>query len=134
MTAEVTRHLSLVRPRPPEPPPPVAEHEGRKVTWDEWETALPVTHITHECERCGFTGQPLTATGTVHPLPGETATVVEVKHLGGCGREVTRPAVPVRRLFAYRCPRCRADAVYDWGADGQAWVTVFDPSGQAALF
>lgn len=128
------RHLTLVRLPSQERSPPLDEHGGRQVTWDEWETALRVTHIEHECEQCGYSGQPLTAAGTVLPLPGEMVTAFEEKHPGGCAREVRRPARPVRRLFAYRCPECRADTVYDWGDDGNSWVTVLDPSGQAALF
>jgi hypothetical protein len=61
-------------------------------------------------------------------------TVFEGKYPGGLERQVRRPAQPNRRLFAYRCPACRADTVYDWGQDGQSWVTVLGSSGQAALF
>jgi hypothetical protein len=94
--------LRLVRD---EPPPPLAELDGRRIRWERWKIAPRVTHITHKCDRCGFTGLPRVAVGVLSPRPGGTWPGERVKRLPS-GRsylvDYERPAWPVRRLFAYR--------------------------------
>jgi hypothetical protein len=81
-------------------------------------------HIEVVCARCGYDGQPWTAIGLVAPEPGATVTVLQQQRLPS-GRTYLQPervrARPIRRLFAYRCPACRADDVYDLGEDGRDW-------------
>lgn len=105
-------------------PPPVSELDGRPVHWVGWKIAPRPMHIEVVCARCGYDGQPWTAIGLVAPEPGATVTVLQQQRLPS-GRTYLQPervhARPIRRLFAYRCPACRADEVYDLGEDGRDW-------------
>ena len=111
-------------------PPGLTVHDKRPVTWAEWELSPPATHITHECERCKYTGLPAICLGTLDPLPGEMFTVPDDTHPGQT-REV--PAWPIVRLYAVRCPTCARLAIYDMYPTGFCEVP-FDRGEQATLF
>jgi hypothetical protein len=135
-----THGLTLAWARCPdvaEEPPPVAELDGHTIRWDDWEVAPLITHIVHECERCGYDGQPWIVTGCMMPLPGETVASYRPRKLRS-GRTYDKaclvPAWPIRRLFAYRCPACRCDTVYDMGPDMKGWKVLVDATGQDVLF
>jgi hypothetical protein len=107
-----------------EGPPPVPELGGRPVQWAGWEMAPQVMLIELVCARCGYDGQPWTAIGLVAPTAGATVTVLQQRQLPS-GRTYLKekrvPARPALRLFAYRCPACRVDEVYDMGERGRDW-------------
>lgn len=146
MTAirEATHGPTLAWARCPdvaEEPPPLAEHDGRSVRWEDWEVAPEVVHLRQfgypECERCGYDGQQWITTGLLLPHPGEMTMGTHIKRLPS-GRTYEKehpvPAWPIRRLIAYRCPACGADLVYDLGPSGKGWTLLADAAGQAALF
>jgi hypothetical protein len=105
-------------------PPPLSELGGRPVQWADWKIAPQVMHIELVCARCGYDGQPWTSIGLVLPPAVATVTVLKKRRLPS-GRTYVQeekvPARPIRRLFAYRCPACRADEVYDMGERGRDW-------------
>jgi len=107
-----------------ERPPAVPELGGRPVQWAGWTVAPQLMHVETVCARCGYNGQPWTAIGLVAPATGATVAVLQQRRLPS-GRTYQReervPARPIRRLFAYRCPACRADEVYDMGERGYDW-------------
>lgn len=116
--------------------PPLAEHDGRRVTWKPWEQ---VTMFIcgdgvsgWSCDACGATGTPLTSIGTIHPAPGETVTTTEhrARRTGrvyeGLPRQV--PAWPYLRLHAARCPACGDTRIHDMGRSGDDWIDLSSPS------
>lgn len=107
--------------------------DGRAVTWGPWQhvrSSLAFHVPIHEqaCTACGLIDEPLTAGGTVHPMPGETVTSTEVRRLPS-GRMYRRdkavPAHSLLALCAFRCPGCGADRVHD-KRTGETWD--LDPS------
>lgn len=91
-------------------------HEGRDVEWEAWEVAFEITHVTFECETCGYDGQPWFAMGKVFPLPGDRFRGT-TRALTRAGSQYLRDydvqAYPVWRLTAYLCPACDDLRIYD---------------------
>lgn len=80
--------------------------DGRRVEWSAFEWShdamgggqvfiCPPPAEPDACSACGGTKPTITATGTVHPLPGD-------------GHDW-----PVKQLVVWRCMDCRHDVVYD---------------------
>ena len=69
----------------------------------------------------------MTARGWRQPKAGETVQTVEQRR-GRHGRAidlvVTKPAWPVVDLYAFRCPECHEDQVWDMRTD--EWWTLDD--------
>jgi hypothetical protein len=122
--------------------PPKWDH--RVVEWSGWEDALvficPPTKPS-PCDACGSRSPRSRNRGKVYPLSGETFTVERViQHRLRSGRfyetvrDEEKRAWAVWRLFATRCPDCRADRVYD--ADTGEWYdldgTDYGPNGSVA--
>jgi hypothetical protein len=112
-------------------PPPLAEFDGHRIRWDDWEVSPEIVHLRQygipECDQCGHDGQPWMTIGAILPVPGETFPIPYDKRLPS-GRDYSRErqvrAWPYMRLYATRCPECGADEIHDMGRDGKQWVTL----------
>ena len=105
-----------------ERPPRLSDLEGRPVQWASWKIAPQVARIQLVCDRCGYDGRPWMSIGLVAPPTGATVTVLwQQPSERLCQQEEKAPAGSARRLFAYRCPVCGADEVYDMGEGGRDW-------------
>jgi hypothetical protein len=111
-------HLRLMKHRLP----PL--WDGYRVRWDAF-APMGAMHICpppdiDACESCGSIADRLIATGLRHPLPSETLESTRTK-TGRFGRPVrvptTIPAYPLRDLYAFRCPDCLGDDVWDQRTD-----------------
>lgn len=94
--------------------------DGHRVEWRDQRLALE-PHICpppppRACSNCGTNRPPLMWIGLRHPLPGETFESTKRK-TGRWGTQldvpVQVPAWPVLDLFAFRCPECPLDEVWD---------------------
>jgi hypothetical protein len=105
--------------------------DGRRVEWGAWHSGGTTAdlHVPLEpCEACRSTASAAVSGGIVHPLPGETFESERTKRSHRSGRAYTVrvdvPAWRVLRLFAFRCPSCGLDTVWDeeldewWTLDG----------------
>jgi predicted RNA-binding Zn-ribbon protein involved in translation (DUF1610 family) len=98
--------------------------DGHRVEWRPW-TSLRTTMRLHSkpepCPSCGSTADQASSAGTLHPLLGEMVEVTRMKRTKRSGREYSvraqRPATAYLALFAYRCPDCGLDTVWDTRTD-----------------
>lgn len=108
--------------------------DGRDVDWRGWEVIRTSAeyggrrHGQQEaCEGCGSLGKHASNIGVLHPLTGETQLQPVFKRTKpkGNGRPGTlyqagEQEVPVKatvQLFAFRCPDCGLDTVWDMRTD-----------------
>ena len=106
--------------------PPV--WDGQRVKWDKFKPS-PKTFICPpppptRCD-CGSGNAPLLASGSREPKPGEMTESTK-RVMGRFGRWLERPTLvpawPLRDLFAFRCPDCKTDGVWDMRTD--EWWTL----------
>lgn len=113
--------------------------DGRVVEWRGWEvlhTSADAGGRRHggpaeACEGCGSVGKHASNLGVLYPLAGETTTQPLYKRTKpkGNGRPGTLyqagehevPVKPTIQLFAFRCPDCGLDSVWDMRTD-EWWV------------
>lgn len=127
----------------PETPPDLTRHEGRRVEWRAW-FRQPVMficgsdglHTNDPCEACSTDERPWTATGLIHPLPGETFTSTSKQTRSGREYETAPHEVPawrIVRLCAVRCRECGDTRIFDIGVSGAEWDEVTTEPTQLVL-
>lgn len=127
----------------PQSPPDLSEFEGRRVEWRRW-FRQPVMficgpdgfHTNDPCEACGTDERPWTATGIIHPLPGETTTSTTKTTRSGRHYETAPfpvPAWPLVRLNALRCHDCGITRIHDLGPSGTGWDEITTEPTQLTL-
>jgi len=123
--------------------------DGQRVDWTMTEPLegqlfiCPPPKEREACPGCGLRAEPVAWRGLVHPLEGATFRISSPTPKRP-HREVDVPAWPVIALYAWRCPNCRVDEVWDlrtnetwtlgpedYGPDGSTAPT---PAGQGRLF
>jgi len=103
--------------------------DGRVVEWRGWSdgtTTMALHNPKERCTGCGSSAEPAINAGIMDAKQGEMVEHEPLKKTKSGrtyrGRTILVPANRWARLFAFRCPDCQQDEV--WDKDADEWWTL----------